>query len=124
MLMHELTDAAAGGSRVRHANINYLVSPITSPGRAHAKLILLADASGGTLLVGSGNVSMDGYASRGEAFCRYDYGADDTAELGAFQAAKEFLDTMAARGYLDAQARRHLEHIWSAAPWVWGPASP
>ena len=119
MLARQLSDLAAGGSRLRHVNINYLVSPITNPRRAHAKLILLTDATGGTLLIGSGNVSIDGYASRGEAFCRYDISADSTAHLGAFQAAKDFLDTMAARGYLDAQAIQHLERMWSDAPWIW-----
>jgi hypothetical protein len=124
MLARQMSDLAAGGSRLRHVNINYLVSPITNPRRAHAKLILLTDdAAGGTLLIGSGNVSLDGYASGGEAFCRYDISADDTAHLRAFQAAKEFLDTMTARGYLDAQAILHLEHIWSDTPWIWATAA-
>ena len=123
MLARQMSDLAAGGSRLRHVNINYLVSPITNPRRAHAKLILLTDATGGTLLIGSGNVSLDGYASRGEAFCRYDISADDTAHLGAFQAAKDFLDIMAARGYLDAQAIQHLDHMWSDTPWIWATAA-
>lgn len=120
-LARQLSDLAAGGSRLRHVNINYLVSPITNPRNAHAKLILLTDATGGTLLVGSGNVSIDGYASRGEALCRYDISGDDTTHLGAFQGAKDFLDTMAARGYLDAQAIQHLESMWSDTPWIWAP---
>jgi hypothetical protein len=119
MLARQLSDLAAGGSRLRHVNINYLVSPITNPRSAHAKLILLTDTTGGTLLVGSGNVSIDGYASRGEALCRYDISGDDTRHLGAFQAAKDFLDTMAARGYLDTQAIQHLECMWSDTPWIW-----
>ena len=123
MLARHLSDVAAGGSRLRHVNINYLVSPITNPRPAHAKLILLTDATGGTLLIGSGNVSIDGYASRGEAFCRYDISADSTTDLGAFQVAKDFLDTMAARGYLDAQAIQHLERMWSDAPWIWAPSA-
>src|SRR6266487_1544919 len=123
MLARQMSDLAADGSRLRHVNINYLVSPITNPRRAHAKLILLTDATGGTLLIGSGNVSLDGYASRGEAFCRYDISADDTAHLRAFQAAKDFLDIMTARGYLDAQAIQHLEHMWSDTPWIWATAA-
>ena len=122
-LARHLSDVAAGGSRLRHVNINYLVSPITNSRPAHAKLILLTDATGGTLLIGSGNVSIDGYASRGETFCRYDISADSTTDLGAFQVAKDFLDTMAARGYLDAQAIQHLERMWSDAPWIWAPST-
>jgi hypothetical protein len=122
MLARQMSDLAVGGSLLRHANINYLVSPITNPRRAHAKLILLTDATAGTLLIGSGNLSLDGYASRGEAFCRYDTSADDTAHLSAFQAAKDFLDITAARGYLDAQAIQHLNHMWSQTPWIWATA--
>jgi len=121
-LARHLSDVATGGSRLRHVNINYLISPIANLRRAHAKLILLTDATGGTLLIGSGNVSIDGYASRGEAFCRYDISGDSTTHLGAFQAAKDFLDTMAARGYLDAQAIQHIERMWSDTPWIWAPS--
>jgi hypothetical protein len=45
MLARQLSDLAAGGSRLRHVNINYLVSPITNPRSAHAKLILLTDVT-------------------------------------------------------------------------------
>ena len=84
------------------------------PASAHAKLILLADASGGTLLVGSGNVGIDGYASRGEVFCRYDMSPTTTPTCcAAFHTAKDLLGTMTARGYLDTQVSTHLDHMWS-----------
>lgn len=122
VLAGQLADLASGGSRLRHINRHYLATPITNERSAHAKLILLVDASGGTLLVGSGNVSMDGYASRGEVFYRYDITDDDTTYLPELQAAKELLDLTAARGYLDSQARHHLDAVWADTPWVW--ASP
>jgi hypothetical protein len=122
-LARQLADLASGGSRLRYINRHYLAVPITNEGSAHAKLILLVDATGGTLLVGSGNVSIDGYASRGEVFCRYDISDDDTTYLPEFQAAKEVLDEMVARGYLDDQAHLHLDAVWADTPWVWAPAS-
>lgn len=128
MLASQMNDLAANGGRLRHVNINYLAAPVTNPGRAHAKFILLADAAGGTLLVGSGNVSIDGYASRGEVFCRYDVNDRDTGQLAAFRAVKDLLGIMAARGYLDTQAQNHLAHVWSGTPWIWatppGDAAP
>src|SRR5450756_25861 len=119
MLASQLNDLAASGGRLRHVNINYLVAPVTNRARAHAKFILLADAAGGTLLVGSGNVSIDGYASRGEVFCRYDINGRDTGQLAAFRAVKALLDTVVERGYLDTQVRTHLDHVWSGTPWIW-----
>lgn len=125
VLAGQLSDLASGGSRLRHINRHYLATPITNERSAHAKLVLLVDSSGGTLLVGSGNVGMDGYASRGEVFCRYDITDSDPTYLPEFQTAKEFLDLMIGRGYLDAQARHHLEAVWADTPWVWGhPARP
>ena len=128
MLASQLNDLAASGGRLRHVNINYLAAPVTNPARAHAKFILLADPAGGTLLVGSGNVGIDGYASRGEVFCRYDVSGRDTGQLAAFRTVKDLLDTMAERGYLDTQVRTHLDHMWSDTPWIWaappGDAAP
>lgn len=121
VLAGQLADLASGGSRLRHINRHYLATPIANERSAHAKLILLVDASGGTLLVGSGNVGMDGYASRGEVFCRYDITDDDTTYLPEFRAGKDLLDLMASRGYLDTQARRHLDAVWADTPWVWAP---
>lgn len=113
ILASQLADFASGGSRLRHVNRHYLVTPITNVGSAHAKLVLLADAAGGTLLVGSGNLGIDGYASRGEVFYRYDITDTEDTYLPEFQAAKDLLDLMALRGYLDAQARRHLDAVWA-----------
>jgi len=64
---------------VRHMNQLYVVAGIfglhvyTS---AHAKLILLTNAQQGRLLVGSGNLHWQGYASGGELFTTYEYSLD------------------------------------------------
>lgn len=123
VLAAQLGDLASGGSRLRHVNRHYVVAPITNAGSAHAKFILLVDAAGGTLLVGSGNLSIDGYASRGEVFIRYDITDTDATHLPEFQAVKSFLDLTIARGYLDNRARQHLDAVWSEIPWIWSPAT-
>ncbi|MBY3552619.1 phospholipase D-like domain-containing protein [Modestobacter lapidis] len=123
VLAGQLADLASGGSRLRHINRHYLATPITNVGSAHAKLLLLVDAAGGTLLVGSGNLGIDGYASRGEVFYRYDTTDTNATYLPEFQAAKDLLDLMALRGYLDSQARKHLDAVWADTPWIWAPAA-
>ncbi len=123
VLAGQLADLASGGSRLRHINRQYLATPITNVGSAHAKLLLLVDAAGGTLLVGSGNLGIDGYASRGEIFFRYDITDTNASYLPEFQAAKDVLDLIALRGYLDSQARQHLDAVWADTPWIWAPAA-
>lgn len=61
---------------VRHLNQSYVVAGIFGPHAFHAKLILLTNPERGRLLVGSVNLSRQGYASGGEMFTVYDYSPD------------------------------------------------
>lgn len=110
------------GVDARHVNISYVVAPIRNVGAAHAKMILLTGPTQGRLLVGSGNLSMDGYASQGEQFSKYEVTSEDRSELSAFHSAKAFLEGLLARGYVDPIASRHVEQSWVSAPWIY--ASP
>jgi hypothetical protein len=118
-----LHDAADAGTPLRHLNVNYVAAPITNPKAAHAKLILLTGPDAGRLQVGSGNLGMNGYASQGELFCQYQYQPDDPAHLAAFHTTRELLDTLAARGYLNPTASRHLTKMWADTAWLYA-ASP
>jgi hypothetical protein len=120
-----LHDAADAGTPLRHLNVNYVAAPITNPKAAHAKLILLTGPDAGLLLVGSGNLGMNGYASQGELFCQYQYQPDDPAHLAAFHTTRELLDGLAARGYLNATAGRHLTKMWADTAWLYAaPPDP
>jgi hypothetical protein len=117
-----LHDAADAGTPLRHLNVNYVAAPITNPKAAHAKLILLTGPDAGLLLVGSGNLGMNGYASQGELFCQYHYQGDDPSHLAAFHTTRELLDELATRGYLNPTASRHLTKVWSDTAWLYGAA--
>jgi hypothetical protein len=110
------------GVDARHVNISYVVAPIRNPWAAHAKLILLTGPTRGRLLVGSGNLSMEGYASQGELFCKYEVSPEDVSALGAFHAVKEFLEGLISRGYIDQIAARHVEQAWADSPWIYSAA--
>ena len=58
---------------VRHLNQRYVAEGIFAPHAAHAKFILLTNSERGRLLVGSGNLGWQGYASGGELFTQYEY---------------------------------------------------
>ena len=103
---------------VRHWNHSYLVAGVRHAHAAHAKLILLTTSDRGRLLVGSGNLGVTGWTSVGELFTRYDYTAEGPEQISAFQAAREFLDTLAKRNSIDPFAAAYLNEIWQGSPWL------
>ncbi len=119
-------DACSGyarGGMVRHLNQRYVAEGIYTSRAAHAKAILLANQEQGRLLVGSGNLGWQGYASGGELFTEYTYSAADPAALPAFLAVRELVDGLATRGYLTPPAQRRLRHLWEHTPWFYQAAS-
>jgi hypothetical protein len=107
---------------VNHLNQSYVAAGIFGPRRAHAKLILLTSAEQGRLLVGSGNLGWQGYASGGEMFTLYEYSATHNKALPAFLAVHELVDGLTYSHYLNATVERRLERIWEQTPWLFQPA--
>jgi hypothetical protein len=103
---------------LRHLNQRYIAEGVFAPHAAHAKAILLVSADKGRLLVGSGNLSLSGYASGGELFTQYDYGPDVPDALPAFLAVWDLVKLLNGRGYLGAVAQRHLQHVQEGALWL------
>ena len=122
-LAEHFDDIARGGEGLHGANVAYAVAGLTTARAAHAKVILLAAPGSGLAIVGSGNLTLSGYASQGEQFCvfRYD-GAQD--QLPPFAAVRQLLDGMAARDWIDEVARWHLDQIWAGAPWLGATIPP
>lgn len=115
-------DACSGYARsgmVRHLNQRYIAEGIYTPRAAHAKLILLANPEQGRLLVGSGNLGWQGYASGGELFTEYEYSIAEPASLPAFLAVRELLDGLVARDYISPPARQRLRYLWENTPWFY-----
>ena len=84
---------------------------------------MLAAPGSGLAIVGSGNLTLGGYASQGEQFCVYRYnGAQD--QLPPFAAVRQLLDGLAAREWVDPVARWHLDQIWAGAPWLGASIPP
>jgi hypothetical protein len=108
----------ARGGLVRHLNHRYVAEGIFSPRAAHAKLILLTNPERGRLLIGSGNLGWQGYASGGELFTQYEYSADAPEALNAFLAVRELVDGLLALPYIGAPAVRRIRHLWENTPWL------
>ena len=98
-------DHYADSGLVQHANRRYVAEPILRRAPSHGKVVLLTAADAGRLLVGSGNVSLQGYGSGGELFTRYEYGGVDHAHLAEFVAVRRAARAAARRRPADPHGR-------------------
>ena len=105
--------------QLHQVNRTYLLAPIRVAQAAHVKFIMMLNGIQGLLAVGSGNLSMSGYASQGEIFTIYHYTSDDKEFLPAFLAVKEYLDGLGSNGNIDSVAREQLQRLWVAVPWIY-----
>ena len=102
----------------RQINQRYVVDGMFAAHAAHAKVILLASPSRGRLLVGSGNMTWQGYASGGELFVKYDYSSEAPASLPAFGAVWELTEYLLAQQLIGPVAARHISYMLEEAPWL------
>ena len=121
-LASTLGEAARTGQRHRLANKAYVAAPIRHPRAAHGKLMLLLGPASGRLIVGSGNLGYDGYASPGELWHVFAYSDDQPQHLNEFAAARSFIDGLASRQLLDPPVVELLFTAWGAATWL--PQAP
>ncbi|PDW05101.1 hypothetical protein [Candidatus Viridilinea mediisalina] len=114
----EISEAHVRDGLARAMNHRYVAEGIFSPQAAHAKLIMLTNPTQGRLLVGSGNLSWQGYASGGELFTTYQYQAEAPQQLGAFLAVRDLLEGLMLRRYLSDAAERYLQLLLQGTPWL------
>jgi len=114
-------DYALQKGLVRYLNQSYVVAGIFGQHAhtsAHAKLILLTHPGQGRLLVGSGNLYWQGYASGGEMFTEYEYTPESPQALPAFLTVREMLDILIRQGSVEGTAARHINYMWEQTPWL------
>lgn len=121
-LVSTLGEAARTDQRHRLANKAYVAAPIRHPHAAHGKLMLLLGPTSGRLIVGSGNLGYDGYASPGELWHVFAYSDDQPQHLNEFAATRSFIDGLASRQLLDPPVVELLHTAWGAATWL--PQAP
>jgi len=113
-----LDEAARTGQRHRLANKAYVAAPIRHPRAAHGKLLLLLGPASGRLIIGSGNLGYDGYASPGELWHVFAYSDDQPQHLSEFAAARSLIDGLASRQLLDPPIAELLHTAWGMAAWL------
>jgi hypothetical protein len=113
----------AQGRLVRTLNQHYVADGLRVRHAMHAKLILLTGQTRGRLLVGSGNLGMQGYASGGEIFTRYEYEPEGEDDLAAFISIRSFLEQLLERAPVGEIAAARLGHMFENSPWLFQQAS-
>ena len=108
--------------QLREVNRTYVIAPVQAEKAAHAKLIMLLSEDRGLLAVGSGNLTMSGYASQGECFSSYHWSQDDQRQQGEFLAARDFIDQVCEKRLVDSFVRTRVQQAWRDAPWLYGKA--
>ena len=118
----------AQGGLVRTINQHYVVDGIHVRHAMHAKLILLTAPTRGRLFVGSGNLGLQGYASGGEIFTRYEYDPEQEDDLAAFVSARLFLEQLLELAPTGEIAAGRIAYLFEHTPWLFqhvpGTGSP
>lgn len=113
---------------LRRLNRSYVAAPVRSPHAHHPKYVMLVGPEEGRLFVGSGNLSIGGYAGPGECFTAHEWHADDAdGNPSPFGAVRELIEATVTAGWVDAVTQERLRDIFKAASWVppsGGPDSP
>jgi hypothetical protein len=116
-------DAYADGDFVRSANIAYVAEPILRRTSSHAKVILLTSANAGRLLVGSGNISRQGFASGGELFTGYAYDESEPGALQEFISVRTLLERLRDDDLLTRTSAWHVDRMLEGTPWLYSVAA-
>lgn len=102
----------------------YVCAPVHSlhHGLQHAKVVLLSGPRRGRLLVGSGNLTMQGWTRNLEAFCRFDHeeGSQAAVERYPFVTIWDLLRNV--RPHVSEVARHMLDNILEHSQWLGSPA--
>jgi hypothetical protein len=108
--------------RLRRVNRDYLVRGVrVTDGAFHPKTYFFANSHEGVLLVGSGNLGLDGLEDGHEMFCRFH--SKDAQGLNAIQGWAAWMDRLVKRVDDYLVTARWLD-VRSRAGWLSGPAEP
>jgi hypothetical protein len=108
--------------RLHRINKEFVADGIFGFPASHGKVVLLTNDVAGRLIVGSGNLGHQGYASGGEIFCEYTYSAEDRSGISAFLTIKEIIETLLQADHLEPNSRRHVDRMLQSTPWLYQSA--
>ncbi len=109
------------GAQLRKINRSYIACPVLTPHAFHPKFILLVGPNHGRLIVGSGNLSIGGYAGPGECFAVHEWSNDfDSDSPQPFLSLKEMIFDHINRGWIDRISSNRIRDIFDVSKWIDG----
>lgn len=120
---NRLLDSYKGYSdtlNVRWVNQKYIVDGVFGT-TFHPKMIFLTSQKAGRLLIGSGNLGIQGYASGGEMFVQYEYDSDSglIEYPPVFVFVRNYLEGLIKEGLFRPQTERQLRKLLEETPWLY-----
>lgn len=105
---------------LQEAGLSYVVQPIRAAAAFHPKIVLLIGSGRGRLLVGSGNLTVPGYARNREVFTRWEYDTDrpERASLAAFRQVFDLVTGLRTLFPFRSVVEDRLELMMESAPWL------
>jgi len=113
-------DPTDGSRLLQRANRDYLLRGCIAGGTFHPKTCFFGNASGGVLLVGSGNLSLRGIEQGHEVFCRFD--SQDERELQTIRGWRDWAEAIVARTGDQVLHHRWLDLKARTGEWLLGLA--
>jgi len=121
----QLNKYFVSGAPLRKINRSYIACPVLTPHAYHPKFIFLVGPNRGRLIVGSGNLSISGYAGPGECFAVHEWSNNfDNDSLQPFLSLKEMIFDHIDRGWIDRISSSRIRDIFDAGKWIDGDVAP
>lgn len=117
----QLSKYFSTGITLRRINRSYIACPVLTPRAHHPKFILLLGPDRGRLIIGSGNLSISGYAGPGECFAIHEWAENENQDLlQPFISLKEMLFDQIARGCIDRITSSRIRDVFDSGKWIEG----
>ena len=117
----QLNKYFSSGAPLRKINRSYIACPVLTSHAHHPKFIFLVGPNRGRLIVGSGNLSISGYAGPGECFVVHEWSVNsDTDSLQPFLSLKEMIFDQIDLGLIDRITASRVRDIFDAGNWING----
>jgi hypothetical protein len=117
----QLSKYFSTGIILRRLNRSYIACPVLTPRAHHPKFILLLGPNRGRLIVGSGNLSIGGYAGAGECFAVHEWVENENQDLiQPFLSLKEMLFDQIERGFIDRITSSRIRDVFDSGKWIEG----
>jgi len=122
MLLIDPIDHETTFKEAKQIGVLYLLEPMSIRNTFHPKFLLLTSNDAGKLIIGSANITQEGYTSNAEVLTSLDYDKDNpSAEvLSLFVEMKEFLRRLVEKGLI--KSNKHIAKIVQTidVPWLDG----